>query len=119
MKEIKPIQYVKDFKALIGEFIRKQNAHKIYGIIIGASEDDDTENVLFLYLNPQLIEITYKDTTYQMSINQGNKQGIYRNLKRFICLVPMYFYTKSKKDGPYTYYRYEKKLKLIRDLIDC
>ena len=71
------------------------------------------------YLSSGLIQITYKTNTYEMRINQGNKQGIYRNLKRFICLVPIYFYTPSKKDGPYTYFRYEKKLKLIRELIDC
>ena len=116
MKEIKPIQYVKDFKNLISEFIRKQNAHKIDYISIGGN---DVEKVLGLYLNPQLLEITYDDTTYQMRITQGNKQGIYRNLKRFICLVPIYLFTESKKDGPYKYLRYEKKLKLIRDLIDC
>jgi hypothetical protein len=118
MNEIKFIPYIKDFKKLITKLIAKQNAHKIKCILIGDVEDSIDET-MHLYLTQQLIEITYENTTYQMRINQGNKQGIYRNLKRFICLVPIHLYTESKKDGPYTYFRYEKKLKLIRELIDC
>jgi hypothetical protein len=117
MNEIKFIPYIKDFKNLITKLIKEQNAHRLKCILIGDVES--VEETAHLYLTQQLIEITYNNTTYQMRINQGNKQGIYRNLKRFICTIPIHFYTESKKDGPYTYFRYEKKLKLIRELIDC
>ena len=116
--EIKQVNYIKDFKNLITNFIAKQNAHKLEYIQIGV-EPENLKNSMQLYLSAGLIQLTYKDETYEMRINQGNKQGIYRNLKRLICLIPIYLYSTSKKDGPYTYLRYEKKLKLIRELIDC
>lgn len=116
--KIERINYIKDFKNRITKFIALQNARKLEYIQIGA-DPEKLKNSMQLYLSAGLIQLTYKDETYEMRINQGNKQGIYRNLKRLICQIPLYLYSKSKQDGPYTYLRYEKKLKLIRELIDC
>lgn len=113
----KNISTVPEFKKLIMHFKTLANSHQFERIEIGESPELEINNVCYLFLTKDIIEISFNDQLYTMQINGHNRLGIYRYLKVLVCLGPIWFYTITKEDGPYTYLRYEKKLKLIRELL--
>lgn len=113
----KIITTVPEFKKLIMRFKELANNHQFDRIEIGCNPELEIHNVCYLFLTRDIIEISFNDVLYTMQINGHNRLGIYRYLKVLICLGPIWLHSASKVDGPYTYLRYEKKIKLIRELL--
>lgn len=111
------ITTVPEFKKLIMSFKAKANSHQFLRIEMGESPDTSIENVCYLFITKDILEITYNNEIYTMPVNGKNRLGIYRYLKVLVCCGPLWLYTAFKEDGPYTYLKYEKKLKLIRECL--